>query len=84
MSAADAIRIYTDLACKVFSEKKSKGKDGTFKASKLEEAIKVVVKDKLGREHVNARMYEKGEEGSDRCRAYVSLHRSLAWSRLSK
>ena len=74
MSAADAIRAYEALAGTVFSEKKSKGKDGTFKASKLEEAIKVVVKEKLGRERTNARMYEKGEANPDTGRAYVSLH----------
>ena len=74
MSAADAIKAYEALASKVFSEKKSKGKDGTFKASKLQEAIQVVVKEKLGGERTNARMYEEGEGESDKCRAYVSLY----------
>ena len=69
MSAADAVKAYEALAGKVFSEKKSKGKDGTFKASNLEDAIKAVEMNTLGSEQINARMYEAGEAGSDQCRA---------------
>jgi hypothetical protein len=47
----------------VFSEKKAKGKDGTFKASKLEQAIKDVVELKLGPGHADENMFES--EGSE-------------------
>ncbi|MCJ1418783.1 hypothetical protein MMC32_005134 [Xylographa parallela] len=69
LSAAQAIKAYETLVGKVFSEKKAKGKDGTFKASKLEEAIKNVVQDSL--KNMDARMYEEKERASDRCRAFV-------------
>ena len=69
LSASDAIKAYETLARKIFSEKKAKGKDGTFKASKLEEAIKAVVEDTLGLGRANARMYESEMEESSKCRA---------------
>ena len=69
LSAADAIKAYEDLAGVVFSKKKRKGKDGTFKATKLEEVIKDVVEAKLGRSHRDARMYEREDDDSDKCRA---------------
>ena len=69
LSAADAIKAYEDLARVVFSEKKWKGKDGTFKATKLEEAIKRVVEAKLGHGHRDARMYEREDDDSGKCRA---------------
>jgi hypothetical protein len=40
----EAIDQYGQFARYVFSEKKWKGKDGTFKASKLEEIVKKIVK----------------------------------------
>jgi patatin-like phospholipase/acyl hydrolase len=43
LSADDAIEAYRKFAEHVFSEKKWKGRDGTFKASKLEDAIKNIV-----------------------------------------
>ncbi len=67
MSAVQAITAYEDLAESVFSETKMKGKDGTFKASKLETAVKSVVESKLGPGQANARMWE--EDVSDSCRA---------------
>ena len=60
MSAEDAIEAYEKLAGTVFSEKKRKGHDGTFKASKLEQAIKSVVVSKLGPGREGARMFEPG------------------------
>jgi hypothetical protein len=45
LSVPEAINKYGLLAKQVFSEKKPRGKDGTFKASKLEKAIKDVVKE---------------------------------------
>ena len=67
LSAADAIKAYEELAGQVFSQRKAKGKDGTFKASKLEKAVKSVVEKALGR--VGAKMYEAGEVGDKNCRA---------------
>ncbi|KAI9765683.1 MAG: hypothetical protein M1840_007241 [Geoglossum simile] len=46
LSAQEAIDEYVGLAGKVFSERKSKGKDGIFKAKRLEEAIQDVVRRK--------------------------------------
>ena len=67
LSAAEAIKAYEDLAGKVFSQKKPKGKDGLFKASKFEETVKSVVESHLGQGHADARMYEGGS--TTRCRA---------------
>ena len=44
MSTDDALQEYTQLARFVFEEKKWKFQDGLFKATKLEEAIKKIVK----------------------------------------
>lgn len=60
MSVSDAIDQYRVLAKTVFSEKKAKGKDGTFKASKLEQAIKAVVESKLGPGRAGENMFESG------------------------
>jgi hypothetical protein len=43
LTVDEAIEQYGEFARHVFSEKKRKGKDGTFKASKLEQAIKKIV-----------------------------------------
>jgi len=68
LSAAEAIRVYEDLASAVFSTRKSKGKDGTFKVTILEKAIKDVVAAQLdGR--ADERMYEP--EDSHACRVFV-------------
>lgn len=60
MSVPEAIEQYRVLAKTVFSEKKAKGKDGTFKASKLEQAIKGVVESKLGPGRAGENMFESG------------------------
>jgi hypothetical protein len=57
LSASEAIDKYRVLAKYVFSKRKAPGKDGTFKASKLEKAIKDVVEGKLGRGHADERMF---------------------------
>jgi len=62
MSAPEAIEQYRVLAKIVFSEKKAKGKDGTFKASKLEQAIKDVVESKLGLGRPGENMFESGSD----------------------
>ncbi|KAF8579258.1 FabD/lysophospholipase-like protein [Ramaria rubella] len=46
MSVAEAIECYGTLAQRVFSDVKPFGKDGKFKASKLEEIVKEIVKRK--------------------------------------
>jgi hypothetical protein len=60
MSVPEAIEQYSVLAKTVFSDKKAKGKDGTFKASKLEQAIKDVVGSKLGSGRTGENMFESG------------------------
>jgi hypothetical protein len=57
LSVPEAIDKYRLLAKQVFSDKKSPGKDGCFKASKLEKAIKDVVEEKLGKGHEDERMF---------------------------
>jgi len=69
LSAAEAVKVYEDLASAVFSTRKSKGKDGTFKATILEKEIKDVVAARLnGR--ADARMYEPDD--SHACRVQVT------------
>ena len=53
----------------VFSETKAKHKDGTFKASKLKEAIEEVLKKTFGPGHKNAKMYDENTTSSKQCRA---------------
>ena len=48
LSAEEALLEYASLAGRVFSERKAKGQDGTFKATNLEEAVKDVIKRKGG------------------------------------
>ncbi|KAJ7878236.1 FabD/lysophospholipase-like protein, partial [Mycena leptocephala] len=43
MSVKDAVKAYGELSKEVFSDVKSQGSDGRFKASKLEKAIKGIV-----------------------------------------
>jgi hypothetical protein len=52
----EAIDKYRIVAEQVFSEKKSRGKDGMFKASNLEKAIKAVVQEKFGPTRADERM----------------------------
>jgi hypothetical protein len=58
----------------VFSEKKLFLKDGVFKASNLERAIKGVVEDALGKGRAEERMFEARAEGSKLCRTYAEFH----------
>lgn len=53
----EAIDKYRILAKQVFSEKKARGKDRTFKASNLEKAVKDAVQEKLGPDHADERMF---------------------------
>ncbi|KDQ53978.1 hypothetical protein JAAARDRAFT_136390, partial [Jaapia argillacea MUCL 33604] len=67
MSVADAITTYGQMSEQVFSEKKWKGKDSTFKASKLEDFIKGIVAAKLG--NSGAQMLDLNRD--DPCKAFV-------------
>lgn len=58
LSVPEAIDKYRLLAKQVFSEKKASGKDGTFKATNLEKAIKETVEWKLGAGHADDKMFE--------------------------
>ncbi|KAJ7830374.1 FabD lysophospholipase-like protein [Mycena leptocephala] len=50
MSVKDAVKAYGELSKEVFSDVKSQGSDGRFKASKLEKAIKGIVEPRGGDE----------------------------------
>ena len=63
LSVPEAIEKYRLLAKQVFSEKKHFVKDGKFKASKLEKAIKEVVEWKLGEGRAEERMFTSTAEG---------------------
>ena len=58
LTVDQAIDQYSQFAGHVFSKKKRKGKDGTFKASKLEEAIKKVVESYGVEKSPNERMMD--------------------------
>ena len=53
----EAIDKYRILAEQVFSKRNVWGKDGAFKASNLEKAIKDAVQAKLGPDHADKRMF---------------------------
>ncbi|KAF8961379.1 hypothetical protein BDZ97DRAFT_1208591 [Flammula alnicola] len=67
MDVDKAIKCYDDLAKDVFSDPKRWGGDGKFKATKLEEAIKSVVKDVTGDSELP--LLEGNEAGV--CRTFV-------------
>jgi hypothetical protein len=58
LTTKEALSYYAVLAETVFSEKNRFWKDGTFKASNLEKAIKGVLEGKLGKGHSNEMMYD--------------------------
>lgn len=62
-SVPEAIEVYRTLAKDIFSKRKMLGKDGAFKASSLERAIKKVLVGKLGEGKAEEKMFEVGEEG---------------------
>jgi hypothetical protein len=57
LSVPEAIDKYRLLAKQVFSDTKRRGKDGIFKASSLEKAIKNTIEWKLGKGHADDRMF---------------------------
>ncbi|KAF2676826.1 FabD/lysophospholipase-like protein [Lentithecium fluviatile CBS 122367] len=70
LSAESAKNAYLELAGTVFSERKWKFQDGTFKASKLEEAIQQKVEQALGQGSKNARMIDPKDK-DPRCKVFV-------------
>lgn len=60
LSVSEAITEYRTLSEQVFSVRKASGKDGTFKASNLERAIKEVITRKLGEGHAEDTMWQDG------------------------
>ncbi|KAI9869902.1 MAG: hypothetical protein M1830_004948, partial [Pleopsidium flavum] len=70
LSVREAIDKYRVLSKEVFSDKKSPGKDGTFKASKLEKAIKDVMEAKLGAGRAEEKMFVS-EGDSQACKTFV-------------
>ncbi|KAH8784081.1 FabD/lysophospholipase-like protein [Hyaloscypha sp. PMI_1271] len=68
LSVPEAIDKYRLLAKQVFSDKKSRGKDGCFKASSLEKAIKDAVEEKLGKGHADDKMFVSNRSS---CKTFV-------------
>ncbi|KDQ51869.1 hypothetical protein JAAARDRAFT_102817, partial [Jaapia argillacea MUCL 33604] len=67
MSVADAMTAYGRMSEEVFSETKWKGRDSTFKASKLEDFLKKTITGRLG--DPQARMLDFSR--SDPCKMFV-------------
>jgi hypothetical protein len=61
------------LAKQVFSEKNGSGKDGIFKASNLERAIKETIESKLGEGHADDKMIMT-DTVLWNCKTYVSFY----------
>jgi hypothetical protein len=72
LSVPEAIDKYRLLAKEVFSDRKSPGKDGTFKASKLEKAIEDVIESKLGPGTAQEKMFER-ENYNHSCKTWAIL-----------
>lgn len=70
LSAGEAIEVYRRLAERIFSGRKPKWKDGTFKATVLESEIKSVVGESLGPERADAKMLEDEDQGQY-CKTYI-------------
>jgi hypothetical protein len=68
MSVTEAIEQYGTLAQRVFSDAKLIGGDGKFKATKLEDVIKEIVKAKTGR--ADELMMDPRPEG-EACKTYA-------------
>ena len=66
MSMDDAIECYVNLSKEVFSAKQI-GRDGKFKASKLEEVLKRVIKQHTG--NADEQMMDKRSDGQV-CKTY--------------
>ena len=76
MSVDDAIKCYENLSKKIFSDMKWVG-DGKYKATRLQNAIKDIVKEKVG--DPEAPLFDDGSR-SRVCKTYV--HKSMASSKI--
>jgi hypothetical protein len=72
MSVTEAIAYYGTISERVFSDVKPFGRDGKFKASKLEQVIKEIVKERTERE--DERMVDTRSE-DEGCKTYVVHNR---------
>jgi hypothetical protein len=68
LSVDKAIEAYGTFASQVFSDKKQFWKDGMFKASNLEQAIKAIIEESTG--DPNARMFDT-RPSSEVCKTCV-------------
>ena len=68
MSINDAIECYCSIADEVFAAKQM-GRDGRFKASKLEEGLKRVIAQRTG--NADERMMDRRSDGQV-CKTYCS------------
>jgi hypothetical protein len=69
MSVIDVIKHYWTLSQRVFSDAKLIGRDGKFRASKLEQVIKEIVEEKTGR--ADEPMMDPRPEG-EACKTYAA------------
>jgi hypothetical protein len=70
LSVDKAIKAYGAFASKVFSDKKQFWKDGMFKASNLEEAIRAIIQESLI--DPNARMFDP-RPSREVCKTYAHV-----------
>ncbi|KAJ7347951.1 FabD/lysophospholipase-like protein, partial [Mycena albidolilacea] len=68
MSVEDAIKVYGELSKDVFSDVKPPGSDGRFKASKLEKAIKQIVRAKSASQNPDERLEDTRNNA---CKTFV-------------
>ncbi|KAH8817174.1 acyl transferase/acyl hydrolase/lysophospholipase [Xylogone sp. PMI_703] len=69
LDADEAISQYCAIASDVFTTSKAAWKDGRFKASALEKAIKGVIEKRLGRGHADDLMYDT--KSDNLCKTFV-------------
>jgi hypothetical protein len=74
MSVTEAIACYGTLAKTVFSSVKRTGGEGRFRATKLEQVIKEVIRERTG--HPDERMMDTRSEGKG-CKTYEYHERYL-------
>jgi hypothetical protein len=73
MSVEDSKKAYGQLAKEVFSDVKFHGSDGKFKASKLERAIKQIVKTYSASHNPEEKLEDIGDNASKMCVCNILL-----------
>jgi hypothetical protein len=76
LSVDKAMQAYGDIASKVFSDKKLRWKDGMFKASNLEKAIRTIIQESI--DDPDARMFDP-RPSSELCKTYVHVAPSYCY-----